>query len=469
MPLVDTLIHAGWVVPVVPAGAVLPEHSIAIDAGRIVGLLPTAEARRCWQARQTVERLQHIVCPGLVNLHGHSAMTLLRGLADDQPLDTWLQQHIWPAEGRHLSAEFVQDGTLIACAEMLRGGTTCFNDMYFFPEAIARAALQSGMRACIGAAILEFPSGYASDADDYIAKALAARDAFLHEPLLQFSLAPHAPYTVSDSTFERIVTLAGQLQMPVHMHVQETALEVSDSIAQYGMRPLARLKSLGLLSPDFLAVHAVHLNDTEIALLAEHGCHVAHNPSSNMKLASGIAPVSALLAAGVNVGIGTDSAASNNRLDMFTEMRSTALLAKVATGRADAVPAWQALQMATLNGAAALGLQDQIGSLETGKAADLISVHVDNIEALPCFDPISHLVYCLERHQVNDCWVNGNPLLTDRQPVRLNLPQLTGKARWWHQRIGKQPATDSSPPLHPGPLPTSSDTPSHDPILKPYP
>lgn len=435
MRQVDTLIHAGWVVPVVPSGMVLKDHSIAVDQGRIVGLLSTVDARQQYQARQTLDRLQHIVCPGLVNLHGHSAMALLRGLADDLLLNIWLQQHIWPAEGRHVSPGFVEDGTLLACAEMLRGGTTCINDMYFFPDAIARAVQQSGIRACIGAAILEFPTNYASDADDYIAKALAARDTYRHEPLLRFALAPHAPYTVSDPTFERIVTLAEQLQMPVHMHVQETAKEVSDSLAQYGVRPLARLKQLGLLTPDFLAVHAVHLSDAEIDLLAEHGCHVAHNPSSNMKLASGIAPVSALLAAGVNVGIGTDSAASNNRLDMFTEMRSSALLAKVATGRPDAVPAWQALQMATLNGAIALGMQDQIGSIETGKAADLIAVAIDNTEALPCFDPVSHLVYCLERAQVSDSWVNGEQLLANRQLARLDPQQLVGKARWWQMQI----------------------------------
>lgn len=435
MQPVDTLIHAGWIVPVEPRAKALTDHCVAIDGGKVVALLPSDTARGRYAAKQTIELPGHIVCPGLVNLHGHSAMALLRGLADDLLLDVWLQQHIWPAEAAHLSAEFVEDGTLLAAAEMLRGGTTCVNDMYFFPEATARALLQAGMRGTVGAAILEFPTGYASDADDYIGKALAARDNFKNEALLQFVLAPHAPYTVSDTTFRRIVTLAEQLQMPVHMHIHETAKEVNDGLAQYGVRPLTRLQQLGLLTPDFVGIHAVHLTADEIATLAQHGCHIAHNPSSNMKLASGIAPVAALLDAGVNVGIGTDSAASNNRLDMFTELRATALLAKVATGRAEAVPAWQALEMATLNGAAALGWQGKIGSLLPGKCADLIAVAIDEAETTPCFDPISHLVYCLERSQVSDAWINGTPVLRQRATTRINQEQIVAKARWWQNRI----------------------------------
>lgn len=438
MQPVDTLIHAGWVVPVEPRATALADHCVAIDCGKIVAILPSGEAHGRYAAKQTVELPGHIVCPGLVNLHGHSAMALLRGLADDLLLDVWLQQHIWPAEAAHVSAEFVEDGTLLAAVEMLRGGTTCVNDMYFHPEATARALLQAGMRGTIGAAILEFPTGYASDADDYIGKALAARDNFKHEALLQFALAPHAPYTVSDATFSRIVTLAEQLQMPVHMHIHETTKEISDSLNQYGVRPLARLRQLGLLTPDFVGIHAVHLSADEIAILAQHGCHIAHNPSSNMKLASGIAPISALLQAGVNVGIGTDSAASNNRLDMFTELRTTALLAKVATGQPEAVPAWQALEMATLSGATALGWQNRIGSLLPGKYADLIAVKIDSAEALPCFDPISHLVYSLERSQVSDAWINGEPVLQQRQTTRINQEQILAKARWWHARIGQQ-------------------------------
>lgn len=435
---VDSLIHAAWVVPVEPRNVVLPQHCIVIDQGRIVAVLPSSEAKSLYQAQQQIDLPQHVVCPGLVNLHSHSAMSLLRGLADDLTLQTWLQQHIWPAEAKHVRDEFVEDGTLLAIVEMLRGGTTCVNDMYFYPEATARALLTAGMRGTIGAAILEFPTAYASNAGEYIHKALAARDNYRHEPLLQFALAPHAPYTVSDSTFEQIVTLAEQLQMPVHMHIHETAQEVHDSQQQYGMRPLARLKQLGLLTPDFVGIHAVHLEQSEIELLAQHACHIAHNPSSNMKLASGIAPVTAMLAAGVNIGIGTDSAASNNRLDMFTEMRSTALLAKVQSARADAVPAWQALEMATLGGAKALGQAHLYGSLLPGKQADLIAVSLNQAETRPCYDPLSHLVYCVERQQVSDVWIGGRQIMAQRQLNSINVEQIVAKANWWRDKIRNQ-------------------------------
>lgn len=435
MQSVERLIHAGWVVPVEPRNVVLPHHSIAVDRGKIVAVFPTSEAIQHYQSEHESHLPGHVICPGLVNLHGHSAMSLLRGLADDLTLQTWLQQHIWPAEAKHVCDEFVEDGSLLAIVEMLRGGTTCINDMYFYPEATARALLACGMRGTIGAAILEFPTAYASNASEYINKALTARDNFRHEPLLQFALAPHAPYTVSDGTFGQIVTLADQLQMPVHMHIQETVQEVSDNLQQYGMRPLARLKQLGLLNPDFVGIHAVHLDQAEIELLAQHACHVAHNPSSNMKLASGIAPVDKLLAAGINVGIGTDSAASNNRLDMFTEMRSAALLAKVGSGRADAVPAWQALEMATLGGARALGQDQLYGSLLPGKQADLIAIDLDTPESNPCFDPISHLVYCVERHQVSDVWIAGKPIMQQRRLCHINAEQIVAKANWWRDKI----------------------------------
>ncbi len=435
---VDSLIHSAWVVPVEPRQVVLPQHSIAIDQGRIVAILPISEAQNLYQAQRQIDLPLHVVCPGLVNLHGHSAMSLLRGLADDLTLQTWLQQHIWPAEAKHVRDEFVEDGTLLAIVEMLRGGTTCINDMYFYPEATARALLTAGMRGTVGAAILEFPTAYASDAAEYIHKALAARDNYLREPLLQFALAPHAPYTVSDATFKQIVTLAEQLQMPVHMHIHETEQEVHDSLQQYGMRPLARLKQLGLLTPDFVGIHAVHLEQSEIEMLAQHACHIAHNPSSNMKLASGIAPVSAMLAAGVNVGIGTDSAASNNRLDMFTEMRAAALLAKLHSGVADAVPAWQALEMATLGGARALGQDHLFGSLLPGKQADMIAVSLDQAETTPCYDPLSHLVYCVERQQVSDVWIGGRQVMAHRQLSSINTEQIVAKANWWRDKIRNQ-------------------------------
>ena len=334
-----------------------------------------------------------------------------------------------------VSDEFVHDGTLLACAEMLRGGVTCFNDMYFFPEAAARAALQSGMRAAIGIITIEFRSAYASDAQDYLAKGMALRDSLRDEPLLSFCLAPHAPFTVSDETFARIATFAGELELPVHIHIHETAQEIADSLAQHGVRPLARLEKAGLLGPGLIAVHGVHLDAAETALLARHGSSVAHCPSSNLKLASGIAPVTALLRAGVNVGLGTDGAASNNRLDLFAEMRLAALLAKGSSGDPTVMPAHRALECATLGGARALGLQDKIGSIAPGKLADLVAVDLSGTAMTPCYDPVSHLVYAAGREQVSDVWVNGERRVAGGALTDLDEAALRSRARLWQQKM----------------------------------
>ncbi len=431
----DTLIDAGWVIPVEPRN-VLPRHSIAISDKTIQAVLPTGEAHARFSAKQHVRLENHALIPGFVNLHTHAAMTLMRGLADDLPLMEWLNQHVWPAEAKHVSPQFVYDGTELACAEMLRGGITCFNDMYFFPEAAAKAALAAGMRAAIGIIVIEFPSNYASDPEDYLNKGLATRDELRPQPLLSFCMAPHAPYTVSDKTFEKLLTYAQQLDLPIHIHMQETEHEIQQSLTQYKMRPLERLHKLGLLGPNFIAVHAVHLTPQEIALLANEACSVAHCPSSNLKLASGFAPVAALLDHGINVGLGSDGAASNNRLDLFEEMRLAATLAKAAAKQADALPAYQALQMATLNGAKALGLDGKIGSLAPGKAADITAVDFSALELSPCFDPVSHLVYAAGREQVSHVWVNGKLLLDNRQLTTLNTRELAAKARYWQEKIG---------------------------------
>jgi len=432
---VETLIEARWVIPVEPSGAMLADHSVAVDGGRIVAILPTEEARRRFVAQRYYRLTDHALIPGLVNLHTHAAMTLLRGYADDLPLMEWLKGHIWPAETRHMSPDFVRDGTRIACAEMLRGGTTCFNDMYFFPEAIAEAALDAGIRAAIGLIVIDFPTAYAGDADDYLNKGFALRDCLRDEPLLSFTLAPHAPYTVGDKSLEKIATFASQLDLPVHIHLHETEDEIRQSLTQHNLRPLARLHNLGLLGPSLIAVHGVHLTPDEQSLLAEHGCHLAHCPASNLKLASGFAPVAALARHGVNIGIGTDGAASNNKLDMFDEMRLTALLAKAVSGDAAAIPAHTALQMATLNGACALGLDDRIGSLMPGKLADIVAVDLSGIENQPCFDPVSTLVYAAGREQVSHVWVNGELRLDNRQLTSLDERELKLAASVWHSRI----------------------------------
>lgn len=432
---IDLLIEARWIIPVEPAGVVLENHAIAVDKGRIVVILQQSEARLQFAPRAVKQLANHIVIPGLVNLHTHAAMTLLRGLADDLPLMEWLQKHIWPAEANHVSAQFVHDGTLLACAEMLRGGTTCFNDMYFFPKAAAQAARTAGMRASIGLISLDFPTVYATDADDYLDKGLAARDELRDEPLLSFCLAPHAPYTVNDRNFARVLTLAEQCQLPIHLHLQETQTEIDDSVQRFGMRPLERLRRLGLLSPGLIGAHGIHLNAEEIALLAQHGCSIAHCPSSNLKLASGIAPLGALNDAGVNIGLGSDGAASNNRLDLFQEMRLAALLAKGSSGRAEALTAHQALRMATLGGAQALGLDGEIGSLAPGKAADLCAVTTHDIGLLPCYDPASVIVYCAGREHVTDVWVAGQSRVADGKLLTGNEIELINLAALWQNQI----------------------------------
>ena len=423
--------------PVEPAGAVLDDHAVAVREGRIEAVVPGAQAAARFPGYETVDLPRHALIPGLVNAHTHAAMALMRGLADDLPLMRWLQEHIWPAEAKHVSPEFVRDGTRLACAEMLRGGTTCFNDMYFFPEAALEAALEARMRSAQGIIAIEFPSAYAADAEDYLARGLALRDRWRDEPLVSFCLAPHAPYTVSDGTFKRIAALANELDLQVHVHLHETADEVQRSVAEHGVRPLERLGRLGLLAPNLIAVHAVHLEPAEIALLGHHGCSVAHCPSSNLKLASGFAPIDALLKSNVNVAIGTDGAASNNRLDMFQEMRTAALLAKAVARDAQALPAHAALHAATLGGARALGIEAIAGSIAPGKAADLAAVDLSAPELAPCYDVVSHLVYAAGRENVTHVWVAGELLLEERELLNPALRGLNSRGEVWQNALKK--------------------------------
>ena len=435
---VDLIIDARWIIPVEPDNTVLENHSLIVKDGRIQDLLPTSEATTRYEGLEHRRLKNHVLLPGLVNLHTHAAMTLLRGYADDLHLMEWLQDHIWPAEARHLSPEFVHDGTLLACWEMLRGGITCFNDMYFFPEDAARAALSAGIRAALGITVIEFPSAYGTHALDYLDKGLQARKKLQDEPLISFCLAPHAPYTVADTTFERIATLAAESALPIHIHLHETLDEIASSLEQHGVRPLERLQRQGLLHNRLIAVHAVHLEDEEIGLLASSGCHVAHCPTSNMKLASGIAPVGKMLEQGLSVGLGTDGAASNNRLDLFQEMRHAALLAKVAGLDSALLPAHQALRMATLEGARALGLAHEIGSLEVGKAADIIAIELDDWVNQPCFDPVSHLIYVTGRENISYVWVNGKLRIDNKKPIDCPHDMLLKKTQMWQNTLSSK-------------------------------
>jgi 5-methylthioadenosine/S-adenosylhomocysteine deaminase len=426
MDPVDLLITPRWIVPVVPRGAVLADHAVAVRDGKILAVLPRDDARALFQPTEVVELPAHALAPGFVNLHTHAAMALFRGIGDDLPLMQWLEERIWPLERALVSAEFVHDGTHVAAIEMLRSGTTCCSDMYFFPEASVRALRGTGMRAVCGIIAIEFPTAYATDANDYLRKGLAARDACRDDPLVSFTLAPHAPYTVDDSTLSKIGTLAEELDLPIHIHLHETNGEVEESLRRHGERPLARLDRLKLVTERLIAVHAVHLEPGEIELLGRRGASVAHCPASNLKLGSGLAPVAQLLDAGVNVGIGTDGAASNDRLDMMSEMRLAALLAKGVGRNPRALPAPAALEAATLAGARALGLDRRIGSIEAGKDADLVAFDLSQVETQPVYDPIAQLVYSAGREHASDVWVAGRRVVKTRQVLAEGQAGMSG-------------------------------------------
>ncbi len=444
MQQVQTLIHGKTIIPMnASAGKssdknsrVLTNRSLAIQDGRILDILPTSEAAKKYSSESTLGYDHHIIIPGLINAHTHAAMTLFRGLANDLHLMEWLENHIWPAEQKWVNEDFVQLGSQLAIAEMLRGGVTCFNDMYFFAETTAQAAAKSGIRAHIGMIILDFPTQYANDADDYFSKGLALHDQFKAHPLVKCTFAPHAPYTVSNAPLERVAMLANELELPVHIHVHETQDEITQSIEQYKARPLQRLHDIGLVNSGLLAVHMTHLEGQEIELLAETNANVIHCPQSNLKLASGFCPVQNLREKNINVALGTDSCASNDDQDILSEMHSAALLAKGVANNAAALPAYEALCCATINAAMALGIDQDTGSLEIGKSADISVIDVDTLEAQPMYDPIGHVVYATQRNQVSDVWVAGKQLLHKRELLTLDENEILTKTKEWNQKIG---------------------------------
>ncbi|AQT59385.1 TRZ/ATZ family hydrolase [Cellvibrio sp. PSBB023] len=432
---IDLIIKARWIIPVVPANRVLENCAIAIDKGQILALLPHEEVDRRYIARETVTLSSHVLIPGLVNAHGHAAMSLLRGYADDQPLHTWLNDHIWPAESRWVSEDFVRDGTELALAEMIKSGTTCFADMYFYPEQAAQACLDAQVRCQLAFPILDFPTAWGMGPDDYLNKGLSLHDNFRGNHLINIAFGPHAPYTVSDTPLHKIAVLAQEMDMPIHIHLHETAQEVSDSLAQYGRRPSQRMMDLGLLSPLTQCVHMTQIDETDIKLLQDSGAHVIHCPESNLKLASGFCPVDKLLRANINVALGTDGAASNNDLNLFSELKTAALLAKAVAGNAAALDAHSALRLATLNGAKALGMEDVIGSLEVGKSADITAVDLGDLAMQPVYNPASQLVYTHAGNAVTHVWVEGKVLLANRLLQTLNEREILGKANWWRKQI----------------------------------
>ena len=434
--VVDTLIHPDWIVPVVPRGAVLADYSLALSDRASAALLPRDEAQAL-QAAHEFCLPGHALMPGMVNSHGHAAMCLLRGYADDLPLMPWLERHIWPAESAHVDAQFVADGTELAIAEMLRSGTTTFSDMYFFPDACAQTAQRLGIRCQLTFPILDFPTAWARDADEYISKGLRLRDDCKHLDLINIGFGPHAPYTVALDKLQKVATLAAELDVGVQIHLHETQGEVLQAVEQHGQRPLDTLNDIGLVGPRTQCVHMTDLGEQDISLLAASGAHVVHCPQSNMKLGSGSAPVGRLLEAGVNVALGTDSAASNNDLNMFAEMQSAALLAKLRCQDATVLPAADALYMATLGGARAMGLEQSIGSLEPGKQADVIAVDLSGPECQPLYNPLSQLVYACNGSQVSHTWVAGELLLGNGELTRIDMPDLLARATRWRDRINK--------------------------------
>jgi len=413
----------------------LAHHAVVLAEHKIVDILPKADISAKYPEIAVTELPGQVLMPGFVNSHCHAAMNLLRGLSDDLPLKEWLERAIWPVEAQFVDDTFVYQGTLHAIAEMLRSGTTCFQDMYFMPNQAAKAVQDAGIRASIGMVVVEFETSWASSAQECIDKGLDVFDQFKHSSTTTFNFAPHAPYTVSKATLEKLGMLSNELNLTLQIHVHETAHEVESFVAEHGIRPLARLKEIGLLSPLLNAVHMTQLNEGEIEWLAESGCHVVHCPQSNMKLASGICPTMQLIDANVNLAIGTDGAASNNDLDMIDETRSAALLAKLDYLNPTALTAYQSLYAATMGGAKALGLQDNIGSIEVGKAADLISIDLNRIETQPVYNPISQIVYASSRDQVTNVWVNGKQLLVNRELQTVNQSLILQNAKHWRDKI----------------------------------
>lgn len=432
---VDLVIEARWVVPVEPHAVVLEDYAVVVNDDCIVALLPIKEARAAYAPRERVELNDHALIPGLINSHTHNPMTLLRGLADDLPLMVWLQQHIWPAEAKVIGPEFVRDGVELAVAEMLRGGTTCANENYFFPDVIGATYRRMGFRAVVGLPVIEFPTAWAKTQDEYFERACAVHDSFIGGKLISTAFVPHAPYTVSDESFERIRVLSDQLDVPVHLHTHETAQEIEDEKAKSGLRPFQRLQKLGLVNDRLIAVHMTQVTDGEIAACAEAGVSVVHCPESNLKLASGFCPAEKFRRAGVNVAIGTDGCASNNDLDMFGEMRTAAQLAKAVAQDAAAFDAAFALRAATLNGARAVGLESKIGSIEVGKQADLAAVRLSDLETQPLFHVLSQLVYACGRHQVTDVWIAGKRKLAARELIGIDTAAILDKTHAWRERI----------------------------------
>ena len=431
----DIRINARWLIPIEPEAVVLENQAVILQGNRIAAVLPQTDADQQYRTRESIDLNHHVVMPGLINMHGHAAMSLFRGMADDLPLMTWLNDHIWPAEGAFVSEQFIADGTHLAMAEMLRTGTTTFSDMYFFPEITAQAARDVGMRAQICFPLLDFPTVWGSGPDDYLHKGRLLIDTWQDDEFITPAIGPHAPYTVSDGPLKLAAALSAETGAPIQIHLHETATEVSDAVARDGKRPVARMAEAGILGAKTQCVHMTQMDDEDIASILNSGAHIIHCPESNLKLASGLCPAQKLMDTGINVAIGTDGAASNNDLDLFGELNTAAMMAKVVANDAAAVGAHQALTMATLNGARAIGRDHELGSLVPGKLADIIAIDLSDPFLQPVYDPASHLVYSNHGRAVSHSWINGVPQLQDGRLTRIDVPDLMLRVDSWRQRI----------------------------------
>jgi len=434
----DIRINARWLIPIEPANTVLDHQAVLIQGDRIAAILPQSEADERYRAKEVIDLPTHVVLPGLINTHGHAAMSLFRGMADDLPLMSWLNDHIWPAEGAFVSEAFITDGTQLAMAEMLRTGTTTFSDMYFFPEIVAQLAHDTGMRAQVCFPLLDFPTPWGSGPDEYLSKGRAFIEQWTNNAFISPAIGPHAPYTVSDEPLTRAVALSKETGAAIQIHLHETAFEVTDALEKTGTRPTARMAELGLLGPNTQCVHMTQIDDSDLSLLKQTGAHVIHCPESNLKLASGFSPVQRMREAGVNVAIGTDGAASNNDLDLFGELNTAAMLAKAVADDASALSAHEALAMATIAGARAIGRESELGSLETGKLADMIAVDLSDPFLQPVYDPASHLIYSRHGRQVSHSWIGGVPQVQNGELTRIDVPDLMLRVQDWSDKIREQ-------------------------------
>ena len=431
------IISASWIFTSNSEGQLLSDYSIVIENDKIIDLVPQDKVFDEYEANDIYQLTDHILIPGLINTHTHAAMSLFKGFADDLPLQDWLNDYIWPAEKEFINSSFVKDGSILALSEMIKSGVTTFNDMYFFPDATAEAVKELGVRSNIGLVVLDFPTNYATDPEDYLLKGFEFRDKWRNEELITTSIAPHAPYSVSDEAFTLINTYSEELSINIHTHLHETQWEIEDSIEKYGITPVQRLNNLGIIGPSLMAVHCVHLNDQDMATLAKNKVSIVHNPSSNMKLGSGIADIAKMLKQNLNISLGTDSSASNNRLDMMEEMRLAALLIKGSTKSPESFSANEAIKMATINGAKALGLESIIGSIEKNKKADLVAIDLNSIENQPIYNPLTTLVYSSSRSDVSYVWIDGEIKLKDKKLVKIDEKRIIQLAKKWQRKLKK--------------------------------